>query len=107
MITAQNHGPTFFAGTNHGTIFAHELVIPASDKRDADAVTCTLRKELQLQHRAPVVHVSVVDRHAQPLPAALEVTNGRAKAPDMTAGHQLVIVSEEQFKVRHRGVGVW
>ena len=68
-------------------------------------MTCTLRKELQLQHRAPVVHVSVMDRHSQPLPAPLEVTNGRAKAPDMTSGHQLVVVSEEQFKVRRNGEG--
>lgn len=57
-------------------------------------------KELQLQHRAPVVHMTVVDRHAQPLPGPLEVTNGRAKAPDMGSGQQLVVVSEEQFKVR-------
>lgn len=44
MFSAQTHGPVFFSGTNHGTIFAHELVIPAADKREEDEVTCTLRK---------------------------------------------------------------
>jgi lethal(2) giant larvae protein len=100
LAHAQTHSPALFAGTNLGTIFCHEITMPEADKRESDEVTCTLRKELQLQHRAPVIYVCVIDKHAQPLPAPLEVTNGRAKAPDMAAGgHQLVVVSEEQFKI--------
>ena len=56
-------------------------------------------KEIHLKHRAPVISVSVIDRNACPLPAALEVQHERAKAPDMTGSHQVVICSEEQFKV--------
>ena len=56
-------------------------------------------KEIQLQHRAPVISVGVIDRNAQPLPGPLEVENERAKAADMTGNHHVVVISEEQFKV--------
>lgn len=60
---------------------------------------CFAGKEVHLRHRAPVLGISVIDRNAAPLPSSLEVQNERAKAPDMTGAHQVVIVSEEQFKV--------
>lgn len=56
-------------------------------------------KEIHLKHRAPVLSICVIDRNAAPLPSTLEVNNERAKAADMTGSHQVVIVSEEQFKV--------
>ncbi len=56
-------------------------------------------KEIHLRHRAPVLGISVIDRNAAPLPSSQEVQGERAKPPDMTGAHQVVIVSEEQFKV--------
>ena len=41
----------------------------------------------------------MIDRTHTPLPAPLEVTHQRAKEPDMTGNHQIVICSEEQLKV--------
>lgn len=48
-----------------------------------------------------MIGISVVDGTYYPLPLALEVQNGRAKAPDMTGNHKLLVISEEQFKVSH------
>lgn len=56
-------------------------------------------KEIHLKHRAPVISITIVDRNASPLPGAFEVAHERAKAADMTGSHQVVICSEEQFKV--------
>lgn len=99
LLNAQNHSPTLWAGTNAGTVFIYQVTLPASDKRDSEQVQCVLAKEIQLKHRAPVIFISVIDRNAQPLPAALEVQHERAKAPDMTGQHQVLICSEEQFKM--------
>ena len=57
-------------------------------------------KEIRLRHGAPVVGLTVIDRLHCPLPAPLEVQHERAKAPDMTGGHHLVVCSREQIKVR-------
>jgi len=43
--------------------------------------------------------VEVIDRMGRPLPAPLEVQHERAKAPDMTGGHQVIVCSREQLKV--------
>lgn len=99
LLAAQHHSPTLWAGTNAGTVYIFQITLPASDKRDAEQVQCVLGKEIQLKHRAPVIFISVIDRNAQPLPAALEVQHERAKAPDMTGQHQVLICSEEQFKM--------
>ncbi|ELT88587.1 hypothetical protein CAPTEDRAFT_166358 [Capitella teleta] len=99
LLNAQHHSPTLWAGTNAGTVYIFQITLPASDKRDAEQVQCVLGKEIQLKHRAPVIFISVIDRNAQPLPAALEVQHERAKAPDMTGQHQVLICSEEQFKM--------
>lgn len=56
-------------------------------------------KEIQLQHRAPVISVCVLDRNCQPLPAPFEVQHERSRPADMSGHHQVLIVSEEQFKV--------
>lgn len=38
-------------------------------------VTCTLAKEIQLKHRAPVIGITVLDGAAVPLPDPLEVSH--------------------------------
>lgn len=58
-----------------------------------------LAKEIQLMHRAPVVSVLVLDGRNVPLPEPLEVAHDLSKSPDMQGSHQLLVVSEEQFKV--------
>lgn len=50
-------------------------------------------------HRAPVVGVVVLDGHGAPLPEPLEVAHDLARSPDMHGSHNLVVISEEQFKV--------
>lgn len=57
-------------------------------------------------HRAPVVGILVLDGHSVPLPEPLEVAHDLSKSPDMQGSHQLLVVSEEQFKVLHGGDGV-
>lgn len=52
-------------------------------------------------HRAPVVGILVLDGHSVPLPEPLEVAHDLSKSPDMQGSHQLLVVSEEQFKVPH------
>lgn len=56
-------------------------------------------KEIQLMHRAPVVGILVLDGQSTPLPEPLEVAHDLAKSPNMQGSHQLLVVSEEQFKV--------
>ena len=60
---------------------------------------CSTAKEIRLRHGAPVIMVEVIDRMGRPLPAPLEVQHERAKAPDMTGGHQVIVCSREQLKV--------
>lgn len=50
-------------------------------------------------HRAPVLGILVLDGHSVPLPEPLEVAHDLSKSPDMQGSHQLLVVSEEQFKV--------
>ena len=64
-----------------------------------------IAKEIRLRHGAPVIMVEVIDRMGRPLPAPLEVQHERAKAPDMTGGHQVVICSREQLKVLNSSCG--
>lgn len=56
-------------------------------------------------HRAPVVGILVLDGHSIPLPEPLEVAHDLSKSPDMQGSHQLLVVSEEQFKVPGGGLG--
>lgn len=66
----------------------------------AASPTCLpVAKEIQLMHRAPVVGILVLDGHSVPLPEPLEVAHDLSKSPDMQGSHQLLVVSEEQFKV--------
>lgn len=97
LLNAQEHNATLWVGTNAGTVFIHQIVLPSGDHRDTESVTCILAKEIQLRHGAPVILVSVVDRTMLPIsePHVLE----QGKSPDMSGGHQVVICSEEQFKL--------
>ncbi|XP_068386689.1 lethal(2) giant larvae protein homolog 1 isoform X3 [Eschrichtius robustus] len=100
---AAHHGPTMWAGTNSGSVFAYALEVPAaaanSDGRPERAVEAVLGKEVQLMHRAPVVAVAVLDGRGRPLPEPYEASRDLAQAPDMQGGHAVLIASEEQFKV--------
>uniref|UniRef100_A0A8C9UVC1 LLGL scribble cell polarity complex component 1 n=1 Tax=Spermophilus dauricus TaxID=99837 RepID=A0A8C9UVC1_SPEDA len=100
---AAHHGPTMWAGTNSGSVFAYALEVPAAvaggEKRPERAVEAVLGKEVQLMHRAPVVAIAVLDGRGRPLPEPYEASRDLAQAPDMQGGHAVLIASEEQFKV--------
>ncbi|XP_073945065.1 LOW QUALITY PROTEIN: LLGL domain-containing protein l(2)gl [Choristoneura fumiferana] len=98
LINTQSSTPTLWAGTNNGTVFAFTLTVPNTNKRKDEPVTCTLAKEIQLKHRAPVIGITVLDGAAVPLPDPLEVERGVAALPE-PGTHRVVITSEEQFKV--------
>lgn len=106
---AAHHGPTMWAGTNSGSVFAYALEVPAAvaggEKRPERAVEAVLGKEVQLMHRAPVVAIAVLDGRGRPLPEPYEASRDLAQAPDMQGGHAVLIASEEQFKVSCWGCG--
>ncbi|XP_057332677.1 lethal(2) giant larvae protein homolog 1-like isoform X2 [Microplitis mediator] len=99
IISMQNTTPTLWAGTNNGTVYVFTLGIPAGARRNEDDVNCTLGKEIQLKHRAPVIAITILDGSNVPLPEPFEVEKGVTAGPDMTAPHRVVIASEEQFKI--------
>lgn len=95
----QNTTPTLWAGTNNGTVYVFTLAIPAGARRKEEDVNCTLGKEIQLKHRAPVIAITILDGSSIPLPEAFEVEKGVSSGPDMNSPHRVVIASEEQFKI--------
>ncbi|XP_076865265.1 lethal(2) giant larvae protein homolog 1 isoform X2 [Brachyhypopomus gauderio] len=94
-----HHGPTMWAGTNSGCVYAYALDVPQQEKFSEQSVEALLGKEIQLMHRAPVVSIAVLDGRGSPLPEPYEVSRDLAKAPDMQGSHSVLIASEEQFKV--------
>uniref|UniRef100_A0A8C9SRC8 LLGL scribble cell polarity complex component 1 n=1 Tax=Scleropages formosus TaxID=113540 RepID=A0A8C9SRC8_SCLFO len=94
-----HHGPTMWAGTNSGSVYAYALEVPSQEKFSEHSVEAVLGKEIQLMHRAPVVAIAVLDGRGNPLPEPYEVSRDLAKAPDMQGSHSVLIASEEQFKV--------
>uniref|UniRef100_A0A8B9L826 Lethal giant larvae homologue 2 domain-containing protein n=1 Tax=Astyanax mexicanus TaxID=7994 RepID=A0A8B9L826_ASTMX len=94
-----HHGPTMWAGTNSGSVYAYALDVPSQEKFSEQSVEALLGKEIQLMHRAPVVSIAVLDGRGNPLPEPYEVSRDLAKAPDMQGSHSVLIASEEQFKV--------
>ncbi|XP_072532435.1 lethal(2) giant larvae protein homolog 1 isoform X1 [Salminus brasiliensis] len=94
-----HHGPTMWAGTNSGCVYAYALDVPSQEKFSEQSVEALLGKEIQLMHRAPVVSIAVLDGRGNPLPEPYEVSRDLAKAPDMQGSHSVLIASEEQFKV--------
>ncbi|XP_034940539.1 lethal(2) giant larvae protein homolog 1 isoform X2 [Chelonus insularis] len=99
IISMQNTTPTLWAGTNNGTVYVFTLAIPAGVRRNEEDVNCTLGKEIQLKHRAPVIAITILDGSNVPLPEPFEAEKGVTTGPDMTAPHRVVIASEEQFKI--------
>lgn len=98
-VSAVSHQPTLWVGTNAGHVYIYTIIVPPGDKRASESVSCRLAKEIKLRHRAPVISMAVVDKRARVLPEPLEIQHERAKAPDMSGEHQLIVCSEEQFKV--------
>ncbi|XP_044005271.1 lethal(2) giant larvae protein homolog 1 isoform X2 [Aphidius gifuensis] len=94
IISMQNTTPTLWAGTNNGTVYVFTLAIPAGIRRKDENVICTLGKEIQLKHRAPVIAITIIDGSSVPLPEPYETDK-----PDMTSPHRVIIASEEQFKI--------
>ncbi|XP_011703829.1 PREDICTED: lethal(2) giant larvae protein homolog 1 isoform X4 [Wasmannia auropunctata] len=99
IISLQNTTPTLWAGTNNGTVYVFTLAIPAGVRRTEEDVNCTLGKEIQLKHRAPVIAITILDGSGVPLPEPYEAEKGVTPGPDMTSTHRVVIASEEQFKI--------
>ncbi|XP_041364790.1 lethal(2) giant larvae protein homolog 1-like isoform X2 [Gigantopelta aegis] len=97
IVQGASHNPSLWAGTNGGHVYIYNLTVP-SDNRSTQEVTCTLAKEIKLKHRAPVISLAITDGRARVLPDALEVQHERAKAPDMSGPHHVIIISEEQLK---------
>lgn len=105
-----HHGPTLWAGTNSGSVYAYALEVPGvgsgrvcerGGAGDGSAcVEAVLGKEIQLMHRAPVVSICVLDGRGKPLPDPYEASQDLAIAPDMSNAHSVLIASEEQLKVR-------
>ncbi|XP_054834246.1 LLGL scribble cell polarity complex component 2 isoform X2 [Eublepharis macularius] len=96
---SSRHCPSLWAGTNGGTIYAFSLRVPPAERRMDEPVKAEQAKEIQLMHRAPVVGILVLDGRSTPLPEPLEVAHDLSKSPDMQGSHQLLVVSEEQFKI--------
>ncbi|XP_042521369.1 LLGL scribble cell polarity complex component 2 isoform X3 [Dipodomys spectabilis] len=96
---SSRHCPSLWAGTNGGTVYAFSLRVPPAERRMDEPVRAEQAKEIQLMHRAPVVGILVLDGRSVPLPEPLEVAHDLSKSPDMQGSHQLLVVSEEQFKV--------
>ncbi|KAK7939844.1 hypothetical protein WMY93_003170 [Mugilogobius chulae] len=104
-----HHGPTLWAGTNSGSVYAYALEVPGvgaaracergGPSDNSACVEAVLGKEIQLMHRAPVVSISVLDGRGKPLPDPYEASQDLAIAPDMTNAHSVLIASEEQLKV--------
>ncbi|XP_071041650.1 lethal(2) giant larvae protein homolog 1 isoform X2 [Parasteatoda tepidariorum] len=92
----QSH--TLWAGTNAGAIYVFTISMH-KENRKSESVTCQLGKEIQLKHRAPVIAIQILDGMGHPLPEPYEVENKRAKSPDFSGTHRVIICSEEQFKV--------
>ncbi|XP_012234914.1 lethal(2) giant larvae protein homolog 1 isoform X1 [Linepithema humile] len=99
IISLQNTTPTLWAGTNNGTVYVFTLAVPAGVRRTEEDVNCTLGKEIQLKHRAPVIAITILDGSSVPLPEPYEAEKGVTPGPDMTSPHRVVIASEEQFKI--------
>ncbi|KAJ3601060.1 hypothetical protein NHX12_032033 [Muraenolepis orangiensis] len=101
-----HHGPTLWAGTNSGSVYAYALEVPGEGsarggrpRGGGGGVEAVLGKEIQLMHRAPVVWIGVLDGAGRPLPEPYEASRDLAAAPDMSNAHSVLIASEEQLKV--------
>ena len=77
----------------------YAISLPEEEKREQEALTCQLGKEIHLKHAAPVLFIQVMDASGYPLPEPGEVKSGRAKAASTVGNQRVLICSEEQFKL--------
>ncbi|KAH3872012.1 lethal(2) giant larvae protein homolog 1-like isoform X2 [Dreissena polymorpha] len=99
IVNSHTHNPSLWVGTNGGHVFVYNITLPSAEKRNEETVACVLAKEIRLRHAAPVISIGVVDGKNRVLPDSLEVQHERAKAPDMSSHHHVIICSEEQLKI--------
>ena len=130
ITSTQQQTNSLWVGTNTGVIYIYALQFllnsayaqqqldPSAPKsvinssyRSNQSVNCLLAKEMRLKHKAPVVHIQVIDQNMQPLPLdpsnVTMTTEATAVAPVAGGGHdtlvqnnhKVIICSEEQFKV--------
>ncbi|XP_030840045.1 lethal(2) giant larvae protein homolog 2 isoform X11 [Strongylocentrotus purpuratus] len=90
--------PSLWVGTNAGVIYIYSLGVPTGENRLQGNVVAEISKEIKLKHGAPINSMVVVDSDNNPLPDPIEVQHECAKPPNMS-GHNLIVCSEEQFKV--------
>lgn len=90
---------SLWVGTNTGIIYIYALqfaqgnakIVAGPGQRGNQLIHCLLAKEMRLKHRAPVVHIQVIDQNMQPIPTETET--------QIAQSHKVIICSEEQFKV--------
>ena len=99
FLTGTESAPSLWVGTNGGHVYIYTMTVP-TEKRNESDVIAVIAKEIKLRHKAPVIHIAVVDGKSRVLPEPLEVQNERAKAADYSGPHHTVVIcSEEQLKV--------
>lgn len=108
---------SLWVGTNTGIIYIYALQFmlnasnvtriqanipnPSTTIRLNQSINCLLAKEMRLKHRAPVVHIQVIDQNMHPLPSdqTTHLNTTEHEQPQTPAHHKVIICSEEQFKV--------
>ncbi len=80
ITSSQQQTNSLWVGTNTGIIYIYALQfqnqanqqalvgVKPSLVRTNQVVNCLLAKEMRLKHRAPVVHIQVIDQNMHPLP---------------------------------------
>ena len=67
--------PTLWVGTNSGLVLVLSLAIPdLVEDRQTDGILAVLAKEIQLQHKAPVIGIEVLDAKGSHLTSNSEVS---------------------------------
>jgi lethal(2) giant larvae protein len=119
ITSNQQQTNSLWVGTNTGVIYIYALqfllntthaqlvqtgpkaAMSSSTIRSNQSINCLLAKEMRLKHRAPVVHIQVIDQNMQPLP--IEAGSSGSETAEATSlaqqNHKVIICSEEQFKV--------
>lgn len=100
IFTSDTLYPSFWVGTNAGTVFIYILT---SDK--STSTGWQLAKEVQLKHKAPIVFIRLVDSTGAPvseatglpLPSAAHTRDHHN--PHHPISTRVLICSEEQFKL--------
>lgn len=102
ITSSQQQTNSLWVGTNTGIIYIYALQLQqaasVNSKRTNQVVNCLLAKEMRLKHRAPVVHIQVIDQNMQPLPN-FESNSKKSTDQQPQSNHKVIICSEEQFKV--------